>query len=139
MIYSCRNSFRIIAAGGGTGGSTLFLAEQLNHTNAEIIYLDFSPTGMKIAQARMKIRNLNNIIWIQSWIEDATKLGIGKFDFSQCSGLLHHLKSPLKGLNKIKDALHANGGMEIMVYAMLGRTGIYQIQNLLRFVNKDTL
>ena len=91
MIFN-RNSFRVIVAGGGTGGVTVFHAEQLNHTNAEVIYVDFSPTSMQIAQKRAKIRRLKNIIWIQSWIEGIIFLGLGRFQHSQSSGVLHHLK-----------------------------------------------
>ena len=32
-IYMCN---KVLVAGGGIGDSTLFLAEQLNHTNAEV-------------------------------------------------------------------------------------------------------
>ena len=51
-----QQSFRVLVAGGGIGDTTIFLAEQLNHTNAKIIYLDFSPASMKIAQGRAAIR-----------------------------------------------------------------------------------
>merc|ERR1719483_419352 len=34
--------FRILIAGGGTGGVVTFLGELLNHTESEIVYLDFS-------------------------------------------------------------------------------------------------
>merc|ERR1712018_547784 len=47
-----RNTFRMVIAGGGTGGLTVFIAEQLNHTNAEVVYLDFSLASMKISQRR---------------------------------------------------------------------------------------
>ena len=40
--------FRVIVAGGGTGRDTNYLAEQLNHTNAEIVYMDFSQNSMNI-------------------------------------------------------------------------------------------
>ena len=49
-MYLDRNSFRLIVAGGGTGGVTLFNGEQLNKTNGEIIYIDFSIASMKISQ-----------------------------------------------------------------------------------------
>ena len=51
-----QNNFRVLIAGGGIGGTTMFLAEQLAHTNAEIIYIDFSPASMKIAQTRASMR-----------------------------------------------------------------------------------
>ena len=108
----------------------MFFAEQLNHTNAEILYLDFSKASMEIAKNRAKIRGLHNIVWITSWIEGIIKFGIGKLDYCESAGVLHHLKSPLRGLNTLKDILTENGGMEIMVYAKYGRTYIYQMQRL---------
>src|SRR5690348_2765115 len=35
-----RKDFRVLVAGGGTGDSVVFLAEQLRGTKAEIVYLD---------------------------------------------------------------------------------------------------
>ena len=87
----------MIVAGGGTGGVTIFYGEQLNHTNAEVVYVDFSTTSMKISQQRACFRKLNNIIWIRTWIEEVRHLGIGLFEQSQCSGVLHHLKTPILG------------------------------------------
>ena len=65
ILFFYRNAFRLIVAGGGTGGVTVFVGEQLNHTNAEIIYLDFSSASMKIAKQRALNRKLSNIIWIR--------------------------------------------------------------------------
>ena len=39
---SFQNSFRALVAGGGTGDSTIFFAEQLKDTNAQIIHLAMS-------------------------------------------------------------------------------------------------
>ena len=130
-----RNGFRILIAGGGTGASTVHLAEQLNHTNAEIIYLDFSFASKHIAQQRAKFRKLQNIIWISESIEQIHFLNIGRYDYIQCSGVLHHLKSPRHGLNRLKEVLNFHGGMDLMLYNTGGRLGVYQIQNLLRLTN----
>ena len=73
------------------------MAEQLNNTNAEIVYLDFSKESMKIAKRRAGFRNLHNIVWVNDRIENIPALGLGKFDLIQCSGTLHHLKDPLEG------------------------------------------
>ena len=122
-------------AGGGTGGVTVFCGEQLNHTNAEIVYLDFSTTSMKIAQRRAQIRSLKNIIWVRSWIEDARFLGMGTFNELQCSGVLHHLKNPSFGLNILKDVLEPEGKMGLMVYAKYGRAAVYHMQHLMKMIN----
>ena len=134
-LFYYRNAFRVITAGGGTGGPTLYLGERLNHTDAELVYLDFSASSMKIAQERARIRTLTSIIWVKSWIEDMPKLGLSQFDYVQCSGVLHHLKNPLSGLNALNDILKHGGGMEIVVYATLGRTGLYHIRTLLSILN----
>ena len=127
MVF--RKFYRFIVPGGGTGGVTVFAGEQLRHTNAEVLYLDFSSTSMKISQRRARARKLGNIIWIRSWIEDVRFLGLGLFDDFSCSGVLHHLKSPIYGLNILKDQLTNDGGINIMVYGQYGRTGVYQMQN----------
>ena len=133
--FSFRNYYRIIVAGGGTGGMAVFFGEQLNHTNGEVIYIDFSSSSMKIAQQRTRYRDLRNIIWINSWIEGIRFFGIGAFETLECSGVLHHLKSPQNGLKVVNEAQTRQGEAEFMVYATFGRTGIYQIQELLSIIN----
>ena len=55
-----RQNFRVIVAGGGTGRDTNYLAEQLNHTNAEIVYMDFSQNSMNVAQLMTKMNQSKN-------------------------------------------------------------------------------
>jgi SAM-dependent methyltransferase len=52
----------------------------------------------------------------------------GKFDFVNCIGVLHHLASPLAGLQSLNTVLKPDGGMNLMVYGELGRRGIYDFQ-----------
>lgn len=132
-----QQSFRVLIAGGGIGGTTLFLAEQLNHTNAEIVYLDFSPASMKIAQGRADIRNLRNIIFINDRIENIPSLNLGLFDFIDSYGVLHHLKHPQAALQILANCLKETGGMTIMMYAQYGRTGVYNMQTLQQLVNDE--
>ena len=112
------------------------MAEQLNNTNSEIVYVDFSRSSMLLSQLKVHITKTSSVVWITEWIENISRLGIGKFDYVTCTGLLHHLKSPFKGLNIIKDAQMEYGGAALMVYAKYGRTGIYQIQTILRIIDK---
>ena len=127
----CRN-FRALVAGAGTNGGVPYLGEQLNHTESEIIYIDFSSTSMYIAQERMKIRGLSNIIWAVDWIENINRLGLGEFDFVGSTGVLHHLKDPQHGLKCLYDLQTGDGGAAFMVYGRYGRIGLYQVQELLR-------
>ena len=125
-------------AGGGTGLSSMVFAEQLNQTNGETVYLDFSKTSTAIAQRRARARSLSNIVWILSWIEGIKYLGLGYFDNIESAGVLHHLKSPPFGLDVLKDVSQVNGGMDLMVYAQIGRTAVYMLQDLMQIINQST-
>ena len=131
------DNFRVLAAGGGTGDCAIYLAEQLRETKAEVVYLDMSEASMKIAQERAKVRQLDNITWVNDSILNLPNLGLGEFDYITCTGVLHHLAEPKEGLDALKSVLHPEGSMYIMVYAQIGRTGIYQMQEMLRQINKS--
>ncbi|MEO7400032.1 MAG: class I SAM-dependent methyltransferase [Polaromonas sp.] len=127
--------FRALVAGGGTGDATIFLAEQLRHTNAEIVHLDMSHASMVLAQERARIRGLSNITWVHYSLMSLPALGLGKFDYINCSGVLHHLADPDLGLRVLRSALKEGGAIGLMLYATTGRTGVYQMQALMRLVN----
>jgi ubiquinone/menaquinone biosynthesis C-methylase UbiE len=134
---SFQSGFRILDAGGGTGDTVIFLAEQLKeYPNSEVFYLDFSKSSMEIAKERAKIRGLSNITWINGNILNIPYLKLGKFDFINCVGVLHHMKSPEDGIKILQESLVENGGMHIMVYAQYGRTGIYHVQEIMKMINK---
>ena len=132
-----RSQFRTIIAGGGTDGGVNFMAEQLNHTNSEVVYFDFSSTSMSIAQRRSKYRGSLKVVWIIDWIESIPRLGLGNFDLAVSTGVLHHLKSPQRGLSIVNDVQLPDGGAEFMVYGTYGRTPIYWIQKALRLLNEQ--
>ena len=129
------SGFRVLLAGGGTGDGTIFLAEQLRGTNAHIVHLDVSEASIAIARERAKIRGLSGIEWITGSIIDLPKLALGTFDYVNCVGVLHHLDSPERGLDALLSALAPDGALGLMVYGQIGRTGVYQLQSLLRTLN----
>ena len=134
---SFKNGFRALVAGGGTGDATIFLAEQLRTTNAEIVHLDMSHASMVLAQERARMRGLTNITWVHYSLLSLPALGLGKFDYINCSGVLHHLADPDLGLRVLLSALKPDGAIGLMLYATTGRTGVYQMQALMRLVNGD--
>lgn len=133
-----QNNFRVLIAGGGTGDATIFLAHQLRNTNAEIVHLDLSSASIAIAKERARLRELTNITWIEDSLLNIPSLGLGKFDYIGCSGVLHHLADPDAGLTALKSVLKDGGAMGIAVYATYGRTAIYQMQDLLRRINSGS-
>lgn len=129
-------NFRVLVAGGGTGDSTIFLAEQLRHNpRAEVVHLDISAKSMEIAKRRAQARNLTNITWAHNSLLALPSLKLGQFDYINCIGVLHHLKNPSEGLRALKSVLKDNGALMLMLYGKYGRTGIYQVQELMRKVN----
>jgi len=129
---------RILIAGGGTGDSTIFLAEQMRHSDCEIVYLDMSQASMAVARERADMRGLENITWVHDSILNLPSLGLGPFDHISCSGVLMVLEDPDAGLKALESVLAEDGSMHIMVYAEYGRFAIYMMQNLLRLINHDT-
>jgi ubiquinone/menaquinone biosynthesis C-methylase UbiE len=132
-----RKGFRVLVAGGGTGDAVIALAEQLRGMPAEIIYVDMSLASMKIAQERASIRGLSNIRWINDSLLNISTLGLGEFDYVNCSGVLHHLADPSAGLKILSDSLKPDGAMALMLYAKYGRMAVYMMQEALRLINHD--
>lgn len=140
------NEFRALVAGGGTGDASTYLAVQMARLpGAKVIYVDLSTESMKIAKQRVRhqarrfqIPNIEKIVeFHQMSLLDVGKLDSGPFDYVNCSGVLHHLRDPSEGLFALKNVLKPDGAMSIMVYGQVGRTTIYQVQELMRIVNKN--
>lgn len=133
-----RRPFRALVAGGGTGDGLVMLAQHLADARcpAEIHYLDLSGASHRVAQARIVRRGLENVAFHRATIEDLPKLGLGLFDYIDCCGVLHHLAEPATGLSLLVEALASEGGIGLMVYGELGRTGVYPMQALLRMLGE---
>lgn len=133
-----QKGFRALVAGGGTGDAVMFLARQLRETDASITYMDLSDASLKVAQARARYSGMQDrITWRKNSLLDLPTLGLGEFDYINCSGVLHHLEDPLAGLKALKSVLKPDGSIGLMLYAQCGRTGVYQMQDLLRGLCRD--
>ncbi len=124
--------FRALVAGGGTGDSTIYLAEQLRGLGGEVVYIDLSAPSLALARERAHRRGLENIRWLQGSILDIPSLDLGRFDYINCTGVLHHLESPEAGLNALRSVLQADGVILLMLYGQYGRRAVYDMQALLR-------
>lgn len=133
MLFN--SDFRVLVAGGGTGDTVIFMAEQLRDAGSEVVCLDISTASMEIARKRAAVRGLTNIRWVHGSLLDLPTMELDNFDYINCSGVLHHLENPKQGLAALNSALKENGAMSIMVYGKYGRTAIYMIQELMRRIN----
>jgi len=132
-----RSGFRVLIAGGGTGDATIYLAEQLRDTDAQLVYLDWSGASLAIAQRRAQIRKLANIRFVHGSLLELPALGLGRFDYISCTGVLHHLDDPEMGLESLLSVLDTDGALNILVYGRYGRAAVYQLQDLMKIINGD--
>jgi ubiquinone/menaquinone biosynthesis C-methylase UbiE len=128
--------FRVLAAGCGTGDSVIWLAHQLADTPAEIVAIDLSEASLAVAKARAEVRGLDKIAWVHGSLLEVADLGLGRFDYITCLGVLHHLPDPTAGLRALESVLADQGAMAIMVYGAVGRSHIYSTQRLLQLATK---
>lgn len=131
--------FRALVAGGGTGDAAIMLAQQLADAgaDAEVAYLDWSKAARAVAEARAAARHLTNLRFVTGSLLDLDALGLAGFDYIDCCGVLHHLDDPAAGLAALVRALGPAGGMGLMLYGALGRTGVYEMQAMLRALSAD--
>lgn len=131
--------FRALVAGGGTGDAAIMLAQQLADAGGahEVVYLDLSAASRAIAEARAARRGLANIRFLTGSLLDLADLAPGPYDYIDCCGVLHHLEDPAAGLRALAGQLGEPGGIGLMLYGELGRTGVYPLQTALRALTAD--
>ena len=118
----------ILIAGCGTSQAA---KHALRWPAAPITAIDNSITSVRHTERLKKRHDLRNLQVHQLAIERAAELGM-RFDQIVCTGVLHHLDDPDRGLRILGGMLKPNGAMYVMVYAPYGRTGIYMLQEFCR-------
>eukprot|EP00899_Mesostigma_viride_P011728 jgi/Mesvir1/20556/Mv06233-RA.1 len=132
--------FRALVAGGGTGSATVLLAKYFSSLGCpyEVVHLDLSAASIGIARQRVEGQGLRNVSFVQGSIIDVAWMGLGTFDFINCVGVLHHLDSPELGLKALEEVLAEDGGMYLMLYGTLGRTGVYDVQRMMAMLYPES-
>lgn len=133
--------FRVLVAGGGTGDALIALAYQLRALGvpADITYVDLSGASAQVARARAAVHGFDRLRFETGSFLEPGRFAAASFDYINCSGVLHHLESPEEGLRALARLLRPLGGIALMLYGALGRTGVYPAQEMLRLVAPDSL
>ena len=97
-----------------------------------MVYLDLSSASRQICEGRAKARGLRNVQFLTGSLLDLPAMNIGRFDYIDCTGVLHHLPDPSAGMKALASVLQREGGVGVMLYGQYGRTGVYPLQELLR-------
>ena len=134
--------FRVLVAGCGTGDALIDLGKQVQHAGipARFLAIDLSDASLEIARKRADAIGINTVEFENRKLQDLDPKRDGQFDYIDCCGVLHHLDSPEAGLESLVACLTPEGGIGLMLYGELGRTGVYDAQRIIRLlVNIDTV
>jgi SAM-dependent methyltransferase len=138
------DGYRVLIAGVGIGSdliNTVFFLKKYN--NIHIHCVDLSPTVIEICKYRLGLYKFDNLQNVFITFEEKSLLDLKPgnvliqttYDMIICHGVLHHLEDPPQGLNVLNSVLKSDGFISIMVYGKIGRTAIYQMQELVKLMS----
>lgn len=115
------DSPEVLVAGCGTGRDAMWLA--LNIASARVLAVDLSLSSLAYAQRMARMLGVSNIEFRQA---DILALpGIDRrFDLIASTGVLHHMREPLKGLSAIASLLRPGGLMRLGFYSARARVSV---------------
>ncbi|MFA7276646.1 MAG: methyltransferase domain-containing protein [Pseudobdellovibrionaceae bacterium] len=110
---------QVLIAGCGTGQEAINNALRLRKAN--ITAIDLSRNSIAYAKRKAEELGLDSLIDFQHG--DLMKIAdLGQtFDFITCSGVLHHLKDPEKGLKALLSVLKPDGRLSLSLYSKAAR------------------
>jgi len=130
---------RILVAGGGTGDAVVGLGGWLQRLGLDgrIDYLDLSERSCAIARSRAESLGLDMASFEVGPVEALGERPGGTYDYIDFCGVLNHVPDPSAALAALSHALAPGGGIGIMAYGELGRTGVYEAQAALGLLGVD--
>jgi len=114
----------ILSAGCGTNQAAYYA---FRYPEAKVIGIDLSEEGLAHSQLLKDKHNLRNLTLHNLSILDLSSLN-EHFDFIACTGVIHHMKNPVAGLQALGECLKPTGIANLMVYSYGLRTGVYMLQ-----------
>jgi SAM-dependent methyltransferase len=109
---------RVLVAGCGTGQHALGAADRWS--KAGVLAIDCSRTSLAHAILKLRERGLTRVQFALGDLLHAEALG-ESFDVIEAVGVLHHLASPVKGLEALLRVLNPGGAILIGLYARAAR------------------
>lgn len=117
-----------LVAGCGTSQAA---RHALVNPDVRVVGIDVSASSVEHTRRLADQHELANLEVHQLPIERAAELD-QRFDHVVCTGVLHHLADPGRGLEALRTVLAPAGALTLMVYAQYGRTGVYMLQEYCR-------
>jgi SAM-dependent methyltransferase len=118
----------VLVAGCGT---TQAVRHALRRPAARVVAVDVSATAVEHTRRLADHLELANLEVRLLPIEAVTDIE-ESFDHIVCTGVLHHLEDPPRGLACLREVLARGGAMTLMIYARYGRTGVHLLRDYCR-------
>lgn len=116
---------KILVAGCSTGREALELASAF--PDAEVSAVDLSKASLSYALFKKAELGIENVTFKHADLLEIGQIE-GRFDYIVSSGVLHHLKEPLKGWRALTDLLTPGGLMRIALYSSKARKSVNEIR-----------
>ena len=129
-----RAELDILVAGCGTWQAAKYA---VCRPSSRVLGIDVSATSIEHTETLKRQYDLTNLELRQLPIERIDETAC-RFDLIVCTGVLHHLADPDAGLRALRSALKPDGALYLMVYAPLGRAGVYMLQDYCRRLGVGT-
>ena len=115
----------ILIAGCGTGQHAIQFASLFR--NSRVLALDISAASLAYAKSKAEELGIDSIQFMQADILSLTELD-QRFEIIECSGVLHHMESPMAGWETLKGLLQPGGLMKVGLYSALARKHIRKLR-----------
>ncbi|MDB4616498.1 tetratricopeptide repeat protein [Synechococcus sp. AH-551-E11] len=120
---------RILIAGCGTGNQVINASR---YKNAHITAIDLSSNSLAYAIRKTKEYGMDNVTFKKMDILQADVGLKDRFDIIECSGVLHHMEEPTKGLAILNHKLNPGGYMKIALYSEIARQDIVKARKIIK-------
>ncbi len=130
-VQLTNKKINILIAGCGTG---IQIIEASRYSNCEITAIDLSNSSISYAKRKVDEYGLKNINFIEMDLLELTSLN-KRFDLIECSGVLHHMNNPTKGLSNLYDVLKPRGFLKLGLYSKYARGEILKARDLIKEKN----
>jgi len=121
----------VLIAGCGTGSHPISSSV---YKNANILAVDLSLTSLAYAKRKTEELNIKNIEFLHADILNLKNLN-RKFDIIESSGVIHHMKDPVAGLEVLVDILEPHGFLRLCIYSEAARQDIIKAREFIKNKN----
>lgn len=127
---------RLLDAGCGTGNVAIDLAKRF--PDIDVLGIDFTDRSLEIAKKNAAKLKLKNIRFEKSDLMQHDQ-ALGEYDFAVCSGVIHHLAEPLRGLINLNSYLHKGSYAFVWIYLLAGKKDVLELRESLNILGIEGL